>query len=86
MFAYRVVYRKHGREGGAAGCDLVLRMIEKTTIGDIRVITAGVQCAMFVKTYGKKMAQTVFRGSYEHGSGASWFDKKNGGYRGETLT
>ncbi len=83
MFAYRVVYRKHEHEEGAAGCDLVLCMIEKTTGGEVRVITAGVQCAMFVETYRKKMARTVFQGPHKGGSGASWLDKKNGGYRGE---
>ncbi len=83
MFAYRVVYWKHGREEGAWSRDLVLHTIEKTTGGDVLVITAGIQCARFVETYGKKMAQTVFQGPYEGGSGASWFDKKNGGYRGE---
>ncbi len=55
MFAYRVVYRKH-RCKGAAGCNLVLRMIEKTTGGDIHIITADVQCTMFAETYGEKMA------------------------------
>ncbi len=83
MFACRVVYQKHGREEGAAGHDLTLRTIEKTTGGDICVITAGIWCAMFVETYGKKMAQTVFRGPYEGGSGAPWFGKKNGGFHGE---
>ncbi len=56
MFTYQIVYRKHGCEG-AADRDLVLRMIERTTVC---VITAGVQCAMFVETYGKNMIQTVF--------------------------
>ncbi len=83
MFTYRVVYQKHGCEKGVTGRDLVLRTIKKTTGGDVRVITAGVWCVMFVEMYSKKMAQTVFRGPYEGGSGASWFDKKNGGYRGE---
>ncbi len=46
---------------------------------DVWVITAGIWYAMFVKTYGKKTAQTVFRGLYEGGSGASWFGKKNSG-------
>ncbi len=35
MFAYGVAYQKHGREEGAAGHDLVLRTIEKTTGGDV---------------------------------------------------
>ncbi len=74
---------KLGCEEGEAGSDLVLHMIEKTTGEDVRVITAGVQCAMFVKTYGKKMAQTVFRGAYEGGSSTLWFDKTNGGYQSE---
>ncbi len=56
MFAYRVVYRKHGCEEGAAGHDLILCMIEKTTRKDVRVITAGVQWSMFVETYSKIMA------------------------------
>ncbi len=77
MFAHQVVYPKHGCEEGAAGRNLVLRTIEKTIGGDVRVITAGVQCAMFVKTYGKKITQIFFWGSYEGGSGASLFDKKN---------
>ncbi len=77
------MYRKHGREEGAAGCDLVLRTIEKTTGGDVRVITADVYCAMFVETNGKKMAQAVFPGPYEGGCSALLFDKKNGGYQGE---
>ncbi len=83
MFAYRVVYRKHGREEEAADRDLILCMIEKTTGRDVHVITAGVWCAMFVETYVKKMAQTVFQGPYKVGSGASWFDKKSDSYRGE---
>ncbi len=62
MFLYRV------HEEGPASCNLVLCTIEKTTGGDIRIITAGIQCAMFVETYGKKIAQTVFRGSYEGGT------------------
>ncbi len=32
---------------------------------------------MFVETYGKKMAQTVFRGLYAGGSDVSWFGKMN---------
>ncbi len=77
------MYRKNGCEEGAAGHDLILHTIEKTTGEDIRVITVGVCCAMFVETYGKKMAQTVFQVSYEGWSGASWFDKITGGYQGE---
>ncbi len=54
MFTYRIMYQKHEREEGATGPNLVLRTIEKTTSGDVHVITAGIQCAMFVETYGKK--------------------------------
>ncbi len=56
MFVYRVVYRKHGCEEVAAGHNLGLRIIENTTGVDVRVVTAGTRCAMFVETYGKKMA------------------------------
>ncbi len=56
MFTYRVVYKKHGRQEGAAGCNLILHTIEKTTCGDVDVLTAGIRCAMFVETYGKNMA------------------------------
>ncbi len=56
MFAYRVMYQKHRREEGAAGHNLILRMIEKTTGREVRGITAAIWCAMFVETYSKKMA------------------------------
>ncbi len=56
MFAYRVVYQKHGCEEGAEAVILFCVQLKKTISRDVRVIIAGVQCAMFVKTYGKKMA------------------------------
>ncbi len=69
MFAYRVVYQKHGCEE-AASRDLILRLIEKNG-GDVRVITADIRCGMLAEIYGKKMTQTEFRGPYKGGSGAS---------------